>query len=181
MVIVAISVLRVQRAAHRRRLAAARLELARVVLEMDRLMSTGKIRLGHCTHDHLYPVMLRSQACDRWTVPWRFWRRSSEYTRRWTEIEKEVKQQPVVNELLARFRRAAWSAFMNDRPILSLVFVAWVMSCLGGLLLLVRAILASFSFAEGCRKLRLKVVDYFASAVVAGSNVHANGAHPQYT
>lgn len=156
---------RMMHAKHARRYAAARLEIARVVVEMDRLMESGKIRLGHRTHDLLYPLMLRSQYREQWKMPWKFWQVPRAHRERWTVIEDEVKNQPEVRKLLERFSKAAWSAYLNKRPVCSLWFILWVTLCFGGLGALFGALLAGHFANEGFRKVKRLVADYYASAM----------------
>ena len=155
--------LKVLHVKHLRRLAQARLDIARAVLEMDRLMGAGKVTLGHKTHDILYQMMLRSQYTRKWLVPWRFWEVSKAERECYQQINREVANNPALKEIHRQFRTAAFSALWNNRPIMGLIFVLWVFIFLGGLSLLISGILARAMLRKSIANFKQLVIDSYGS------------------
>ena len=98
----------VLRARHRRRLAEARLEIARTMTEMENLMLHGHIKLGDLCHDKIYHMMLASLYAKRYCPAWKFWSLSSikEVKAVRDRFQDEVKNQSDIGKLLQRYAKA---------------------------------------------------------------------------
>ena len=120
-------------ALHRRRFAAAKLEISRVVTEMELLMLRGDdLKLGDICHDQIYQRMLKTQYATRFTVPWKFWQLPEDFAIIRKRIHHETSKKTPLGKLLIRHNYACFQAFRNNRPGASLVFMLWVLVFAGG-------------------------------------------------
>lgn len=128
-------------ARHRRRLAEARLEIARVATEMEKIMLEGHVKLGDLCHDKIYQLVLESLYARTYCVPWNFWKKSPTHIIEMRKrFQDEIAQKTEIGKLLLRFARADLKAFKNNRPLGSMCFVLWVMIFAGGISVLLMAL-----------------------------------------
>ena len=166
----------VLRARHRRRLAEARLEIARTMTEMERLMLRGHIKLGDLCHDKFYHVMLESLYAKRYVAPWKFWSLSSikEVKAVRARFQEEVKKQSEIGKLLQRYAKADVKAFKNNRPVIYVLFIMWVMIfsggvvvLLSGLLMLLVGIFGVVTAVNAWKKFRKTIGGFIADSFIA--------------
>jgi hypothetical protein len=118
---------------HLRRLAEARLEVARVVTQLEKMMLDGRIKAGQVCHDKVHRAMVRSQYAERYSAAWKLWRRPTpDFWKFRKQLHEETSDQPDLRELMARHLYATFRAFRNARPFASVCFVIWVAVFAGG-------------------------------------------------
>lgn len=164
-------------ARHLRRLAEAKLEIARVVTEMEKLMLNGHIKLGELCHDKVYHTMLASQYSSRYSAPWKiwtFWVCAKEIQAVRTRIQEEVKTNPEIGSLLQRFASANVKAFKNNRPIVFVWFALWVLIFAGGLSVLMArlrvyllSLIGIFTAVKAWSNFKKTISNYVADSYIA--------------
>jgi hypothetical protein len=166
----------VLRARHQRRLAEARLELARTMTEMEKLMLHGHIKLGDLCHDKIYHMMLESLYAKRYCPAWKFWNLSKikDVKAVRDRFQDEVKKQSDIGKLLQRYAKADLKAFQNNRPAIYILFVLWVMVfsggavvLLSGLLMLLFGILGIVTAVNAWEKFRKTIGCFIADSFIA--------------
>lgn len=122
-------------ARHQRRLAEARLEITKVITEMERCMlrTEHKLTVGDIFHDVLYPQMVQMQYVRKFKVPWKFWARPSNFKEIRERLVPEITNETPLGKLFSAYSRASFKAFKNNRPFASLLFLGWVLMFAGGL------------------------------------------------
>jgi hypothetical protein len=119
---------------HLRRLAEAKLEIAKGVTQLDKLMLEGKIKMGELCHDELYRALRNDVYNDRFVAPLRFLTPPGPGFREFrTKLQKELEQQNEVRHLVRRHMFAEMKAFRNAHPYVWYLFVLWVLICAGGI------------------------------------------------
>jgi hypothetical protein len=109
------------------RLAKAKLEVTKVVNEMNLLMLHGHIKAGNTCHDIVYPVMVETQYDGRFSVTWRFWRPPTDTTReRQQAIHDEINKRTQLGTLLKRFVVAKVECFHYQQPFVFFCFLLWL-------------------------------------------------------
>jgi len=152
-------------ARHQRRVAQAKLDISKVILEMDEMMLKGEITLGDVCHDHIYEMMLASQRANKYDInwtPWRFFRSRShvESLKAFVvAMQEEMKRNPKVEELFSRYIRADFCVFRFSRPIIAIVFTVWVAFCIVGLAVIIKG---HRSFKAKCAALKLTVAECYS-------------------
>jgi hypothetical protein len=123
---------------HKRKLAEARLEIAKVVTEMDELMLSGEtLQVGDLCHDKIYQWMLSANYCERFRAKWQFWKRpSAELVEMRDRIASEIDRETEVGKLLTRYVMAQYRAFVYNRPVASICFRLWLLTLAGGIVIL---------------------------------------------
>ena len=143
------------RAYHRRRFAEAKLEISRVVTEMELLMLEGDgLRLGDICHDHIYQNMLKAQYATRYSVPWRFWNKAENFEIIRKRLHHEMSQNTQLGKLLIRYGNASFQAFRNNRPGASLGFMFWVLMFAGGISVLFIGLIGIVSAKKGWKNFK---------------------------
>ena len=182
--LILLNALYVMREKHRRRVAQAKLEIVETVTEMERLMREGKIRLGDVCHDKFHEKMLAFQYADKFSVDWTIFvpfytRHSKERNEINERIHKEITDGTELGQIIKRHLMATFKAFNNQRPILALMFLSWVMIRQGGILVMISGLFAlliacimTHNFLVGFRKFRrevkINVAAWYAAVRVAG-------------
>ena len=162
LLLVLFSVLYVLREKRLRRAAQARLEIAKVVTNYEKLLLEGKIPLTDpVCHNHFHDYMLSLQYSRRLGVNWKFiFHMSSEKSREMKKrLDHEMRQKTEIGELLRNHNLASYKAFVNERPIASMFFWLLVFISAGGalmafgaLLAILGALLTIHSFIEVARR-----------------------------
>lgn len=125
------------------RLAKARLELARSVTAMDKLMLEGTIKAGDVCHDALYQAMLRAQYATKLYFPWRFWVPPTEESKKHRiKLHKELSEQGEVSKSLRKFVEANAHVLFNSQPFVSKFFALYVLIFCGGLKVLIAGLIS---------------------------------------
>jgi hypothetical protein len=130
---------------HRRRYSEAKLEIARVVTEMETLMLHSELKIGDICHDHIYQNMVRAHYAFKYSVPWTFWRRPADYKIVRQKVHDELSRNTRLATLLARYTNADFKAFRSNRPAASFGFMLWVLIFAGGLGVLVIGLISIFT------------------------------------
>lgn len=150
-----------------RRLAEARLEMAKVVLKMQGLMAEGHIKDGQVCHDLLYAAMFRAQSEEHHRIAWQFRLVSEEERAFRRQLHNEIKSNAEIGQLLNRFTWAYYVAFRNQNPMLGLAFLAYFLFLLGGFIAMMSAItgykVARSAFLERWREMRMFAAEWCAS------------------
>lgn len=121
-----------------RRLSQAKLEIAKAALRMEKLMLQGRIRLGHVCHDCLYRMMMQSHYEYEYAIPWVFWRRPTEQSREFRKkLSQEMMEKSDLSKIVMDYVRADFQAFKNSRPVVSILFMVWVLFCAGGITMII--------------------------------------------
>lgn len=153
---------------HRRMVAQARLDIARIVLEMDKLMLAGEIKLGDVCHDHVYKAMMAAQRAQKYDIDWSPWARKQdvEKARKFVaNMDREMREHPQLKNLLLGFRRSVFCAFRHSRPVMAFVFSLWILTCLIGLksiMVVLQGILKIHSAQKNWEKFKTTVAESYA-------------------
>ena len=132
----------VLRARNRLRYAEAKLEIAGVITEMEKLMLGSDLKLGDICHDHIYQNMLQAHYAFKYSVPWVFWKKKPNFELIRKRLHSEMSGNTPLGKLLIRHGNANFKAFRNNRPIASIGFMMWVLIFAGGLSVLVIGLLS---------------------------------------
>lgn len=124
----------IYRAKRMRRLAEARLEIAKVVTEMEKRMLSGDLKVGEVCHDALYKDMVRCQAASGYRVSLSLSRPSVPEQELRKRLHEEIANHDGVGALLKRYIVAHFRAFRQQRPFMSLMFLFWVAAVIAGIL-----------------------------------------------
>ena len=137
------------------RLAKARLDIARTVTSMERLMLSGKIKSGDICHDKMYHAMLRCQYATKHYFPWKFWTPPSRETREMCrKLHQEAAETGEIGELLRGFYDANIRVLNNGQPYLSKLFAVYVIVFCGGLKILVLGLISIVKVRKSYLKFR---------------------------
>lgn len=152
------------RAYNAKRLALARLDIAKVVLEMDELMLAGETKAGDVCHDRIYGLMMQSQRATRYDINWRPWEHKhsvAEMRGFLDSLKKEIEKNPKIGELCITYIRADFCAFRNSRPIMALIFSIWIGFCLGGFLVALKGLMAIKTANQAWSNYKLMVAEIY--------------------
>lgn len=147
---------RILRARNHRRAAQARLEIARCVKELEDKMLSGEIIIGDVCHDKMFKRMLEIQSAKELGVKWRLWSKPSPDDLAIKElVQKEVSSETALGDLLRRYSLATLSQFRYQRPVISSVFLIWMLiiqfsfaTVLGGIVAMLMATLSVLHLAK---------------------------------
>lgn len=129
LVVLLLNVLYIFREKRFRRLASAQLEIVKTVTEMETMMLQRRICTGNIFHDHLHERMVASQYAKVFSIDWGVMTRDDKSDALKERIVQEIKLNPSLGEIIHRHALATYKAFINQRPIMSLLFWVWVVVC----------------------------------------------------
>jgi hypothetical protein len=149
------------RARHQLRLAEARLEIARTITEMEKLMMDSTLKMGEVCHDRIYQNMLKSQYATKYFTPWKFWRRQSDFEEVRKKLHEEMSKNTPLAKLLVRYGNADFKAFRNSRPCASFIFLLWVLAFAGGFLILLIGLFSTVKISEAWCKFKQRASETY--------------------
>ena len=139
-----------------RRAAQARLEVTRVVTQIEQLMLKGKLTNGEVCHDHLYRSMFRAQfPAFKFSVS-TMCRLPNEEARKFVaNLKKEIQSKaPEVQKLIDTFLEANLRVFRFSQPFAYGLFLGWIALCRGGLRLIWGTLLLTLKGIETYQKFK---------------------------
>lgn len=150
---------------HRKMFAQARLDISKVILEMDKLMVSGEITAGNICHDHIYERMLQSQRARRYDINWRPWntKRPIEELKSFVkDMHCELERHPKVASLFAQYIRSDFCAFKNNRPFMAIVFAIWIAFCFVGFSVVLKSLFTYLWAKESWNTFKVTVAEFYS-------------------
>jgi hypothetical protein len=131
-----------------RRLAEARLGLAKAATLAEKMMLSGETTVGCICHDHLCKTILFARHEKKFDVSWNpFMSRKEMNLHR--QLDTELESSLRAGELMSQFIFNFAKAFRNCHPIKFLLFSAWIAFAFGGIRMLVIAFKAALFGGKG--------------------------------
>lgn len=118
----------------KRKFSEARLRIARSVLEMERLMLQGEIKLGCASHDVFFRLMQQVQGSDVYPVNWNILKKEDKRTKTLKRQLHEELQQENCNfaVYLQNFAQAYFAAYRYSHPFQSAIYYLYLFLVRGG-------------------------------------------------
>lgn len=134
----------------KRKLAEARLALAKLATDANRQMRSGETTKGDICHDKVYKWVLSAQQYPVFTVDWNPLKRVTPEAKSFQEeLGKELRAHPNRASLVDSFTANLLKAFRTSHPLKFRLFWFWVIFFRGGLAILGAAIRLAIFGARG--------------------------------
>lgn len=139
----------------KRKLAEARLALAKLATTANRQMRSGETTRGDICHDSVYKWVLAAQHYPVFTIDWSPFKEVSPEARRFQrQLCEELRAHPSRSSLVESFSFNLLKAFRTSHPFKFRMFWLWTIFFHGGLVILGAAIKLAIFGAHGMRALR---------------------------
>jgi hypothetical protein len=139
----------------------AKLDIARLVTKMEKLLLARQFTMGDICHDVLYQDMIQSLHARRYGVKWAFWK-DYKRTKEWrNKLHAEIEKNSEVSEIIRKYSRAEFCAFRSNRPLLALLFMVWLIMVASGMLAVLLGLITVTKAHQAWEKFKATAAEYY--------------------
>lgn len=133
-----------------RRIAEARLCMAKLSTAADELLLSGDVKVGELCHDHLCKLIFATEHQKCFNISWNpFFGAKKEVKEFKKALEIELKSKSKMRDLLQQFAPNFAKAFRNTHPIKFFLFSIWVAVFCGGFIIVLPSLKLTITGLQG--------------------------------